>query len=84
MILMCTLKILKYGFVKKEKAFTRPPSNENNSKKVHDVSLVVTYNPEFENLSQVIKKPFSYYMQGNRLRKYFHLHHFFASEVRET
>ena len=31
-------------------------SDGNNSKKVNDVSLVVTYNPAFKNLSQVIRK----------------------------
>ena len=38
-----------------EKALRRTPSDENNSKKVYGVSLVVTYNPAFKNLSQVIR-----------------------------
>ena len=32
-----------------EKALRLPPSDENNSKKVNGVSLVVTYNPAFKN-----------------------------------
>ena len=66
MTLMCTLKTLKYGFVKGdiltiikeqvERVLRVTPSDENNSKKVNGVSLVVTYNPAFKNLSQVIRK----------------------------
>ena len=37
-----------------EKALRLTPSDENNSKKVHGVPLVVTYNPPFKNLFQVI------------------------------
>ena len=39
-----------------EKALRLTPSDENNSKKVNGVSLVVTYNPAFKNLFQVIRK----------------------------
>ena len=39
-----------------EKALRFTPSDENNSKKVNGVSLVVTYNPAFNYLSQVISK----------------------------
>ena len=39
-----------------DKALRLNPSNENNSKKVNGVSLVVTYNPAFKNLFQVIRK----------------------------
>ena len=39
-----------------ERALRVTPSDENNSKKVNGVSLVVTYNPAFKNLSQVIRK----------------------------
>ena len=45
------------------------------------VSLVVTYNPAFKNLFQVIP---GYYMQTNRLRKCFHLPYLFPSEARDT
>ena len=38
-----------------EKALRLTPSDENNSKKVNGVSLVVTYNPAFKNLFQVIR-----------------------------
>ena len=39
-----------------EKALKITPSDENNTKKVNAVSLVVTYNAAFKNLSQVIRK----------------------------
>ena len=39
-----------------EKALRLTPSDENNSKKVNSVSLVVTYNPPLKNLSQMIRK----------------------------
>ena len=39
-----------------EKVLRLTPSHENNRKKVKGVSLVVTYNPEFKNLFQAIKK----------------------------
>ena len=67
-----------------ERALRITPSDENNNKKVNGVTLVVTYNPAFKNLSQVIRKTFSYYIQTNRLRKCFHLSHLFPSEGRET
>ena len=38
-----------------EKALRLTPNDEN-TKKVNCVSLVVTYNPAFKNLSQVIRK----------------------------
>ena len=38
-----------------EKALRLTPSDENNSKKVNGVSLVVTYNPAFKNLFQVMR-----------------------------
>ena len=38
-----------------EKALRRTPSDENNSKKVYGVSLVLTHNPVFKKLSQVIR-----------------------------
>ena len=46
------------NFIKEqvEKALRLTRSNENNSKKVNGVSLVVTYNPAFKNLSQLIRK----------------------------
>ena len=68
-----------------EKALRLTPSDENNSKKVNGVSLVVTYNPAFQNLFQVIrKKTLQLLLQTNRLRKCFHLPHFFPSEAQET
>ena len=39
-----------------EKAIRLTPSDENNSKKVNSVPLVVTYNSAFKNLFQVIRK----------------------------
>ena len=39
-----------------EKAPRLTPSDENNSKKVNGVSLVVTYNRAFKNLLEVIRK----------------------------
>ena len=39
-----------------EKALRLTPSDENNNKKVNGVPLVVTYNPAFKNLFQVIRK----------------------------
>ena len=43
----------------------RTPSNENNSKKVNGVPLLVTYNPALNNLSQAIKRNHDY-MQTDR------------------
>ena len=63
-----------------EKVLRITPSAENNSKTVNGVSLVVTYNPVFKNLSQVMRKN----LQTNRFRKFFYLPHLFPSEVRET
>ena len=67
-----------------EKALSLTPSDENNSKIVNGVSLVVTYNPLFKNLFQMIRKTFSYYMQTKRLKKCFHLPHLFPSDVQQT
>ena len=39
-----------------EKTLRRTPSDENNSKILNGVPLVVTYNPAFKNLFQVIRK----------------------------
>ena len=66
-----------------EKSLRLTPSDENNSKKVNSVSLVVTYNPAFKNLFQVIRKNVQLLYQTNSLRKCFHLPHLFPSEVRE-
>ena len=38
----------------------RPPSNENNSKKVNGSPLSVTYNPALNNLSQAIGRNLDY------------------------
>ena len=49
----------KRGYlIKKQvpKALRLNPSDENNSKTVIDIPLVVTYNTVFKNLSQVIRK----------------------------
>ena len=59
MTLMHTLKILKYpdNIIKEQvnKTLRLTPSDETNSKKVNGVPLVVTYNPAFKNLCQVIR-----------------------------
>ena len=39
-----------------EKTLRLTPSDENNSRKVNEVPLVVTHNPAFKNLFQVIRK----------------------------
>ena len=67
-----------------EKVLRLTPSDENNSKKVNGVPLVVTYNPAFKNLFQVIRKTFSYYIHTKRLKKCFRLPHLFPSKVQET
>ena len=67
-----------------ENALRLTSSDKNNSKKVNGVPLVVTCNPAFKNLFQVIRKTFSYYMQSKRLKKCFHLPHLLPSEVQET
>ena len=67
-----------------EKTLRLTSSDENNSKKVNGLPLVVTYNPVFKNLFQAIKKTFSYYMQTKRLKKCLHLPNLFPSEVQET
>ena len=38
----------------------RPPSNDNKSKKVNGVPLIVTYNPALNNLSQAIGRNLDY------------------------
>ena len=39
-----------------QKVLRLTPSDENNSKEVNSVLLVVTYNPAFKNLFQVMRK----------------------------
>ena len=46
-------------------------SDGNNSKKVNDVSLVVTYNPAFKNLSQVIRKNLQLLYADEQVKKVF-------------
>ena len=60
------------------------PSDENNSKKVNGVSLVVTYNPAFKNLSQVIRKNLQLLFADEQVRKVFSPAPFVSSEARET
>ena len=55
-----------------EKVLRLTLSDENNSKKVNDVPLVMTYNPAFKHLSQVIRKNLPLLKPTNRLRKCFH------------
>ena len=45
--------------------------DENNSKKVNGVSLVVTYNPAFKNLSQVIRKNLQLLYADKQVKKVF-------------
>ena len=54
-----------------EKALRLSPSNENNSKKVNGVSLVVTYNPVFKNLFQVIRKNLQLLYADEEIKKVF-------------
>ena len=54
-----------------EKAPRLTPSDENNSKKVNGLSLVVTYNPAFKNLLQVIRKNLQLFYADELVRKVF-------------
>ena len=54
-----------------EKALRLTPSDENNSKKVNGVPLVVTYNPAFKNLSQVIRKKLQLLYADEEVKKVF-------------
>ena len=47
------------------------PNDENNSKKVNGVSLVVTYNLAFQNLLQVIRKNFQLLHADEEAKKMF-------------
>ena len=63
-----------------EKVLRLTLSDENNSKKVNDVPLVMTYNPAFKHLSQVIRKNFPLLYADEQVKKL----HLFLSEARET
>ena len=67
-----------------ENALTLPPSNENNSKKVNSVLLVVTYNPAFKNVFQVIRKNLQLLYADEQVNKVFSPAPFPSSEARET
>ena len=54
-----------------EKSLRLTPSDENNSKKVNSVSLVVTYNPAFKNLFQVIRKNLQLLYADEQVKKVF-------------
>ena len=65
-----------------EKALRLNPSDENNSKEVNDVPLVVTHNPAFKYLFQVITKNLQLlYADVKRSKKCFHSPHLFPPEV---
>ena len=66
-----------------EKSLRLTPSDENNSKKVNSVSLVVTYNPAFKNLFQVIRKNVQLLYADEQFKKVFSPPHLFPSEARE-
>ena len=55
--------------VEKGLRFTR--SDENNSKEVNSVPLVVTYNPAFKNLFQVIRKNLQLLYADEEVKKVF-------------
>ena len=67
-----------------EKALRINPSDENNTKKVNGISLVVTYNPAFKSLSQVIRRNLQLLYADEQIKKVFSLPDFFPSEARET
>ena len=67
-----------------EKALRLTPSDKNNSKEVNGVPLVVTYNPAFKNLFQVIRKNLQLLYADEEVKKCFHRPHMFPSEVQET
>ena len=54
-----------------EKAIRLTPSDENNSKEVNGVLLVVTYNPAFKNLFQVIRKNLQLLHADEEVKKVF-------------
>ena len=54
-----------------EKALRLTPSDENNNKKVNGVPLVVTYNPAFKNLFQVIRKNLQLLYADEEVKKVF-------------
>ena len=54
-----------------EKALRLTPSDENNSKKVNGVALVVAYNPTFKNLIQVIRKNLQLLCADEEVKKVF-------------
>ena len=60
-----------------EKILRLTPSDENNSKEVNGVPLVVTYNPAFKNLLQVIRKNLQLLYAAKRPKKCFQLSHLF-------
>ena len=63
----------RYYLIKEqvEKALRPTPSEENNSKKVNGVSLVVTYNPAFKNLFQMIRRNLQLLYADEQVRKVF-------------
>ena len=54
-----------------EKALKLTPSDENNSKKVNSIPLVVTYNPAFKNLFELIKKSLQLLYADEEVKKVF-------------
>ena len=54
-----------------ERALSVTLSDQNNSKKVNGVSLVVTYNPALKNLSQVIRKNLQLLHADEQVKKVF-------------
>ena len=54
-----------------EKALRLTPSDENNSRKVNGVSLVVTYNPAFKNFSQVMRNNLQLLYAYEQVKKVF-------------
>ena len=54
-----------------EKALRLTPSNENNSKEVNGIPLVVTHNPAFKNLFQAIRKDVQLLYADEEIKKIF-------------
>ena len=54
-----------------EKPLRLTPNDENNSKEVNGVPLVVTYNPAFKNLFQVIRKNLQLLYADEEVKKVF-------------
>ena len=54
-----------------ERALRATPSDENNSKKVGGISLVVTYNPAFKNLSPLMRKNLQLLYADEQVKKVF-------------